>query len=436
VKGDDPVLASRFPIGEAAAVAVALAGAAAARLHVQRGGEPQAVGADVRRAAAMLIGFVLQRADGLDARFANAVTALFEARDGRFVHLHGGFPHLGRGTVELLGCAEDAEALAAAVRGWDAFALEQALAERGLCGAAVRSVEEWAAHPHGRALAERPVVTVERIGDAPPELPGPAARPLAGLRVLDLTRVLAGPTCARTLAEHGADVLRVGAERLPSIEPFVVETGRGKRNAFLDLDRAEDVERLRALVREGDVFSQGYRADALARRGLGPEALAELRPGLVYVSIDCYGAGGPFSGRRGWEQLAQSVVGISHAEGAGGPPRLAPAAATDYTTGTLAAFGVLSALTRRATEGGSWHVRASLCQTGMWLTRLGAQLDPAAASGLGDPSDLLVESDTAWGRLLHLGPMVEMERTPARFDRPPAPLGSHPAEWLPRGFAA
>jgi crotonobetainyl-CoA:carnitine CoA-transferase CaiB-like acyl-CoA transferase len=256
------------------------------------------------------------------------------------------------------------------------------------------------------------------------------------VRVLDLTRVLAGPTCGRTLAEHGADVLRVGAERLPSIEPFVVDTGRGKRNAFLDLDRPADLERLRDLAARGDVFCQGYRPGALEARGLGPEALAELRPGTVYVSIDCYGHGGPWSGRRGWEQLAQSAVGIAHGEGGEGLPRLAPAAATDYTTGALAAYGALEALARRATEGGSWHVRASLCQTGMWLTRLGPRLDAEAATGLGDPADLQIRSDTVWGPLTHLAPALTMERTPPRASLPPAPLGHHAPEWLPRSTRA
>ena len=438
IRGVDPVLASRFPIGEASALALALGGAAAARLVELHGGEPPRFEVEVRAAAATLIGFLLQSGRGPVSlqRAFNPVTAIHPARDGRWIHLHGGFEHLAAGTLALLGCEGEREAISAATRGWDAFALEEALAERGLCGAVVRSVEEWAAHPHGRALAPRPAVEIERIGDAPPEPLPPGARPLAGVRVLDLTRVLAGPTCARTLAEHGADVLRVGAARLPSIEPFVVDTGRGKRNAFLDLERPADLARLRDLAREGDVLCQGYRPGALDTRGLGPEALAELRPGVVYVSIDCYGHGGPWSGRRGWEQLAQSAVGIAAAEGAGGEPRLAPAAATDYTTGALAAFGAMEGLARRATEGGSWHVRASLCQTGMWLTRLGADLDPAAATGLGDVASLMTRSETVWGALTHLAPALKVALPPAHATLPPAPLGHHAAEWLPRAGRA
>ena len=172
---------------------------------------------------------------------------------------------------------------------------------RGVCGAKLRSADEWRAHPQGIALAQVPVVEILRLGDAAPNRsPGPragehGARPLSGVRVLDLTRVLAGPTCARTLAEHGAEVLHVRSPKLPSIEPFVIDTNPGKRSCYLDLDRKEDVERMRALVRDAHVFSQGYRPGALARRGFSPEGLAEMRPGIIVVSIDCYGHEGPFA---------------------------------------------------------------------------------------------------------------------------------------------
>ena len=436
ITGADPILASRFFAGEAIATALGLVATAAARFHTLRGGEPQAARVDVRAAAATLIGFLFQKTDGeIDlARHQNPWTELYEAGDGRWIHLHGGFPHLGAGLAELLECEGERDAIAAAVRRWKAGDLEDAIAERQLCGAQVRTIAEWASHPHGLALADRPAVTIERIGDAPAEVPPERDRPLAGLRALDLTRVLAGPSCGRSLAEHGAEVLRIGAERLPSIEPFVVETGRGKRNAFLDLERDDDARRLRALVRDADVFTQGYRPGALERRGLGPAEVAALRPGIVYVSVDCYGSGGTWSGRAGWEQLAQSATGLAAAEAGwrrpGDPaPRLLPAAATDYTTGALAAFGVLTALARRADEGGSWHVRASLCQTAMWLTRLGAACDPAAAAGCGDVASRMESCDTEWGRLLHLAPVARMERTPPRWERPPAPLGTHAPRW-------
>ncbi len=435
VRGADPVLATRFRVGEAAAAALLAVGVASDDLWALRGGRPQRLSIDVRAAAASLLSFALQRAPRLDVqRRSPATTALYRAADGGWVHLHGGFPHLHQGTVRLLGCADDPEAIAAAVARRDAAALEDALAEQGLCGARLRSAAEWSAHPQGRALAATPLVELRRIGDAGPRpLPGPrageaGARPLAGVNVLDLTRVLAGPTCARTLAEHGARVLHVRSPRHPFIEPFVVDTNPGKRSCHLDLDRAEDVVRLRALVGEADVFSQGYRGGSLARRGFDPEALAALRPGIVVVSIDAYGHSGPWAERPGWEQLAQTATGMAHEHAGTDTPAIVPAAVTDYTTGHLAAVGAMRALARRAREGGSWHVRVSLARTAMGLQSLPRTREDAVASGIDAAvlRDHWVALDTAWGRLERLGPVLRMSETPPAWALPPAPLGSHP----------
>jgi crotonobetainyl-CoA:carnitine CoA-transferase CaiB-like acyl-CoA transferase len=432
VAGADPVLPTRFRVGEAATCALIAAGAASSVLWQRRGGRPQRLAIDVRAAAASLLSFAFLRAPGISlARDAPATVALYRGRDGGWIHLHGGFPHLHEGTLALLGCADDAAAIAKAVAGWEAQALEDALAERGLCGARLRSPGEWAGHPQGRALAREWLVDLIRIGDADPTpLPGPkasesGARPLSGVRVLDLTRVLAGPTCARTLAEHGADVLHVRSPRLPSIEPFVIDTNPGKRSCHLDLDDAADAARLRALVAEADVFSQGYRAGALARRGFGPEQLASIRPGIVAVSINCYGHRGPWAERAGWEQLAQTASGLAHEHGGVESPSIVPAAVLDYTTGHLAAVGVLAALARRAREGGSWHVRVSLASTAQWLFALPRTPEGAAPSGVdaGVVAAHRVEMDTAWGRLERLGPVLRMSETPPRWSRPPVPLG-------------
>lgn len=432
IRGSDPVLPTSYPAAEAAAAALGLVGAAAARVGELRGGAPQSVTVDVSGAALSLVSFAVQKAtSGVDlTRHHNPAIGLYRTRDGQWIHLHGGFPGLAQGIVDLLGCNLDAGEIAAAVGERDALSLEDEIASRGLCGTLVRTTREWAAHPHGRALAPLPAVEIERIGEAEPAPWDRSTRPLSNIRVLDLTRVLAGPTCGRTLASFGADVLRIGAERIPSIEPFVIDTGHGKRNAFLDLDDADDRSRFDRLLEQTDVFCQSYRPGALARRGLAPQELVAQRPGLIYVSISCFGGPGPFSERPGWEQLAQSAVGIAEHESRDGRPALLPAAATDFTTGYLAAFGALTALARRAEEGGSWHVRASLCQTGMWLTRLGPMHDRNAAHGFDRPERFMTRSETAWGRLEHVGPVVEMERTPAQWDRPSAPLGTHAAEWL------
>lgn len=435
IVGADPVLPTVFRVGEAAAASIGAHALAAAALWRLRGGAPQSIEVDVRASAASLLSFLFLRAPGIDlVRAAPPTIGLYRARDGGWIHLHGGFPHLHEGTLELLGCEGDTASIGRAVAGWDAQALEDALAERGLCGARLRTAEEWRAHPQGRSLARAPLVELIRIGDAPPaSLPGPrasepGARPLAGVRVLDLTRVLAGPTCARTLAEHGADVLHVRGPSLPFIEPFVIDTNPGKRSCHLDLDRSEDRDALRALAGEAHVFSQGYRAGALSRRGFGAGDLASRRPGIVVVSIDCYGHEGPWAERPGWEQLAQTVTGMAHEHGGTERASIVPGAVTDYTTGRLAALGTMVALVRRAREGGSWHVRVSLARTAMWIQSLPRVAEGVAPASL-DPAALApwrIAMDTAWGRLERLGPIARMTGTPPRWDLPPAPLGTHP----------
>lgn len=435
ITGADPVIASKFRVGEVAAAALVACGVAASELRALRGRRRQDIAVDVRAAAASLLGFAFQRLDGGPTPRTNAgsaTVALYPCGDGRWIHLHGGFPHLRTGTLDVLGCGDDAAQIASAVNGWNAEALEDALAARGLCGAMLRTADEWRAHPQGRAIASLSAIEVIRIEDADPEALPPGDRPLAGVRALDLTRILAGPACGRALAEHGADVLLVSSPNLPSIPPFVMDTGHGKRSTLLDLDMSADADTLRGLIRGADVFCQGYRGGAMERRGFGPEEVARLRPGIIYVSINCYGHEGPWRERPGWEQLAQTVTGIAAVQGSPQRPQLVPAAACDYTTGYLAAYGAMIALAKRATEGGSWHVRASLCQTAMWIERLGSTCDPSAATGFGDPVDLMTQTETPFGRLTHLTPAIRMSETPARWKLPTVPLGTHAAEWLPR----
>jgi crotonobetainyl-CoA:carnitine CoA-transferase CaiB-like acyl-CoA transferase len=432
--GADPLLATRFRVGEAAAAALAACGLASSELWRLRTGRRQRVRVEVTGAAASLLSFAYQRleeptaAGTFDPRAQ--LTDFYPTRDGRWFLFHQSFPDTQAKALALLGCGAERSELAAKIAGWDAQPLEDAFAAHGLCGARVRTAVEWAEHPQGRALAARPVVEVIRIGDSPPEPLPAGARPLAGIRALDLTRVLAGPTCGRTLAAHGADVLRIGSPKLPFVAPFVMDTSHGKRSAHLDLDEPADAARLRALVKSADVFTQGYRSGALARRGFGPEELAALRPGLVYTAINCYGHEGPWVERPGWEQLAQTVTGIAAEQGGGASPRLLPAAATDYNTGYLAALGTMVALARRAREGGSWLVRASLSQTGMWLSNLPRCDSAGVGLAAEQVRPYLTRSDTPFGKLAHLGPILEMSETAPHWARPTVPLGTHRPEWV------
>lgn len=235
---------------------------------------------------------------------------------------------------------------------------------------------------------------------------------------------------ARTLAEQGADVLHVSSPHLPTILLFEIDTGHGKRQASLELDEPEQLTTLLGLVRQCDVFSQGFQTGSLDRRGLGPEELATLRPGIVYVSVNAYGHHGPWSERPGWEQLAQAATGVT-CQQAAPVPQIAPVAMSDYTTGYLGALGVLLALQRRATEGGSWHVQVSLARTAMWFQELGADLEPLAVP-TSDFSAYLEHRDTDYGPLGYLRPALGMPATPPHYARPVRPLGADPALWASR----
>ncbi len=434
IVGKDPVMGYRFPVGEAAAAVLAAGGVAASDAWALKTGRRQRVSVDVRRAAVSLLPAHAMRINGgpppPQLGHDNPLVDMYQCRDGRWVHLQGCLPHFGAGTLKLLGCEQDSQQIAASMARWDAQELEDALADARLCGAKVRTVDEWAAHAQGRAIGKLPSLEIIKLGDSAPEPFPPGPRPLSGVRVLDLTRILAGPTHARTLAQYGAEVLHITSPKFVAADLWTIDTQQGKLSAYLDLDQSEGVARLRDLVKGAHVFANGYRTGSLGRRGLGPEELSALRPGIIYVSINCYGHDGPWRERPGWDQLAQSVSGIAAAQGSPERPKRMPVIACDYTTGYLAALGTLVALGRRARVGGSYLVRASLTQTAMWFTRLGATCDPSAAAGAGDLDAMTADTDTEWGRVTQLAPVVELSETPARWERPPVPLGTHAPSWL------
>jgi crotonobetainyl-CoA:carnitine CoA-transferase CaiB-like acyl-CoA transferase len=435
--GRDPVLPGRFLVGTAATATIAAAGLAAAEVWRLRSGARQTVAVDMRAAAAAFRSQSYLRLDGKAPADPWApVSGYYQAGDGRWILLHCNFPHHREGTLRLLGCADSRDAVAATLKGWSAPALEDALAAAGLCAGFVRSPEEWRAHPHARALAGLPLFEIVRIGDAPPEPLGPGPRPLSGVRALDLTRVIAGPVCGRTLAEHGADVLLVTGPHLPNIEVLVMDGGRGKRSAQLDLRREDDRERLRALIRESDIFCQGYRPDALAGQGFSPEEVARLRPGIICVTLSAYSHAGPWQKRRGFDSLVQSVSGIAHEGGATAGldrPKPLPAQALDHASGYLMAFGAMAALARRAHEGGSYLVRVSLAQTGRWIDGLGRLEGPEAPDlRLDDIGDLIETAATPWGEMRYVVPAARLSETPAYWARPSVPLGTHPPTWPER----
>ena len=434
--GDDPVIPTRYRIGAAGSAVIAAAGLAAASLWELRTGRMQDVEVDVRAAAASLRSARYMKLDGPAQRDPmDPLSGFYEVADSRWVFVHCNFPNHRDHNLAALGVAtQKKEDLVAAATKWKGEALEDAFMTSGGCGAFARTADEWAKHPQAAAVASLPVVEIVRIGDAPPEPLRKGDRPLAGVRVLDLTRVLAGPTCARTLAEHGADVLKITAPHLPNSGSIEFDTGIGKLSAHLDLRNPQDIETLRTLARTADVFSQSYRPGALAGRGFSPESLAELRPGIVCVELRAWGREGPWRNRRGFDTIVQTATGMALISGGGKAPRLTPVSAIDYVSGHMMAFGAMVALGRRVHEGGSWLVRVSLARTGKFLVDRGL-LDTAAIEDVPDdlPADeiarLTTETQTPLGRLHHLAPIVRMSETKARWTRPPVPLGTHPPRW-------
>jgi crotonobetainyl-CoA:carnitine CoA-transferase CaiB-like acyl-CoA transferase len=429
--GADPVLPTRLRLGELGAAAIAAGAVLAARVHEVRTGESQTVRVAVdAAAAAMRSARYLQPDPPPPAPQRLGGLAVYRTRDGRWMYFQRLFPHHRERIAAALGCPLDEKSLTEAVARRDAQELEDAVVAAGACAAMVRTPAEWAAHPQSAAVATLPLVAVERIGDAPP-IPLPAGpRPLGGLRVLDVTRVLAGPTAGRTLAEHGADVLRVGTQSLPDNDNMMRDTGHGKRSCALDLTSPTDATTLRTLVTGADVFVQGYRPGAMDRLGFAPERVATLRPGIVAVSISAFGHTGPWADRRGFDSIIQATNGIAHRSAdTEGTPRFTPANPLDYVTGYLAAAGALAAVQRRAREGGSWLVRVSLARTGMLLAdlpelpNLGPDLPPERLD------QLTTVSDTPFGRLRHLAPVAELSATPTRWDRPTAPLDHDSPQW-------
>jgi len=431
--GTDPVLPSSFAVGMAAQSTIAAAALAACELGHARGAERQQVGVDMLPAALECVGWF--SVDGKVPDAWDPFSGLYRCADGA-VRVHANFAHHREGALRLLGLdpasatRADAEA---ALRTWRAIDFEDAAAAAGLVATALRSFDQWDATPQGRAVASLPLFRIERIGDAPPlALPAldAGARPLSGVRVLDLTRVLAGPVGGRALAAYGADVMLVNSPRLPNIAA-IADTSRGKLSAHVDLDTLEGREALSGLARQAHVFVQGYRPGGLAARGFGPEALAQARPGIVCVSLTAYGTEGPWAGRRGFDSLVQTAMGFNHAEGeaAGdGKPRPLPMQILDEATGYLMAMGASAALWRQQREGGSWHVQVSLAQTGHWLRGLG-RVPQGLAAPRPDLEPWLETSASGFGELRATRHSAQLSRTPAAWPRASMPPGSHPPVW-------
>jgi crotonobetainyl-CoA:carnitine CoA-transferase CaiB-like acyl-CoA transferase len=353
----------------------------------------------------------------------------YPTRDG-WIRLHTNAPHHRASALRVLGVEADREQVAAAVAGWSSEDLEAAVVAAAGCAAALRPPEEWAVHPQGIAVAAEPLVDVAATDGSSAESswrPVPE-RPLAGLRVLDLTRVLAGPVATRLLAGLGANVLRIDPPGWdePAVVPDVMV---GKRSARIDARAPDGRERLLGLLAGADVLVHGYRADALERLGVGEEVRRSVRPGLVDVSLDAYGHTGPWATRRGFDSLVQMSSGIAGwglREGTADRPTPLPVQALDHATGYLVAAAVLAGLARRIREGHGTRARLSLARTAVELERARwLEAEPIAP----EPEHPALPVDTPWGPATLLPPPFAIEGVRVGWDRGPRALGSDAPAW-------
>ncbi len=439
--GQDPILPAAHRLGACIGVPLMAAAVATVGLHRLRGGPAQHLDLDLRQAVHVINpgAFWHPTVNGepaphpllLDNPF---LVTPFETADGRFVMASGVLPHLAAKWCRFLDVPPDTARVAAAVSTWDAFELEEAASAAGLPVCMVRSPAEWAAHRQGARLAGQPVIGLERIGDGPPRGLEQSDRPLDGVRVLSFTHAVAGPTVGRTLAEHGADVLCATRPNDYEHEFIYAEANVGSRSAYVDLDTALGRERAATLLADADVVVNNHRVGSLERRGLDPRELADRHPGLVSVSVSCYGERGPWAGRGGFDMNGSAASGLMTIEGSEAAPRLpVTTLINDYITGYMGAIGAMAALARRATEGGSWHVSVSLTRTAMWCGSLG-RVDPALAgsdNGHSPRDPVPYDAPSPFGDVHMVAPPVRFSHTaPAWRDPVLVPRGSSRAEWL------
>ena len=423
-------LPSIFAVTDLASASIGAAGQAVAQLIQQQTGRLPSVSVD-RRLASFWFSSSIRPTGWEVPPLWDPVAGDYASADG-WIRLHTNAPHHRAAAERVLGKDADRIEMAAYVAKWKAAELEQAIVDEGGCAAQMRSWQAWQSHPQG--LAVNAEALVQRQTDettcVKPWL-GSVARPLAGIKVLDLTRVLAGPVASRFLAGLGADVLRIDSPTWN--EPGVVpEMTLGKRCARMDLKSPEDRQVFENLLKDADILFHGYRADALEQLGYTASALQTLAPGLIDVSLNAYGWSGPWRNRRGFDSLVQMSSGIADAGMAwkqADKPVPLPLQALDHATGYLMAASAVQALSERLKSGRGGSARLSLARTAKLLVEAGQVPEQPAlrAEELSDQG--LVVEQTAWGQAHRLLAPVTISGTPLQWDLPAGELGSHRAQW-------
>jgi crotonobetainyl-CoA:carnitine CoA-transferase CaiB-like acyl-CoA transferase len=461
ILGFDPIFSSAVRLGEAFSIAAMAAAVGAAAIWRERTGAGQSLSIDIRRAAHGINPEFTFHPTVNGHAYPNPIGSShpftifpYKTKDGRWVYPSGVYPRQHVAWSNFFNCGISHASVAAAIAKWNADELEEAANAKGHTLCIARSPEEWLAHPQGLHLSQEPVIAVRKIGESEPEPFRPADRPLGNIRVLSLTHAVAGPVVGRTLAEQGAEVLSVNHHDDFEHDWVYDDANVGHRSTFLDLDDERDNQICRDLTSAADVVVDNFRGRKLARFGLSPEELAKRRPGIIVVSVRCYGWGGPWFNRGGFDMLGSAASGLAMLEGAKGTPSMPPTGLiNDYITGYMGAAGATAALLKRAREGGSYHVTVSLTRCAMWYQSLGlvpetertfarnhiqniwtlSQTDLAKAKRdlqlrLSEPA--FVIRDTPLGKVRRLAPAVTYSRTPASWDDPiVVPRGSSTPAW-------
>lgn len=445
-----PYLPSSFKVAALAQSSVALSALSAALVYAQHNDTtvPE-VSVSRQHAQAAFASEQLYLLDGKPAGSSwGALGGLHEARSGH-VRMHDSLPNHRAAALQVLGLPPEAtrEDVAASIKQWDALDLEQAaMSSKGVIFA-LRSFQQWDRSPQAASLTDQPI-SLRKIGPTGPSgfamhMPKNADRALRGLRVLELSRVIAAPVAGRTLAAHGADVLWITSPRLPSLPDLDIDTSRGKRSVHLDLNSSKDLDTLRHLITEADVFIQSYRPSSLAAKGLGPNDIAAIKPGIVYADLSAWGHEGPWKEARGFDSIVQTVTGLNTAEAEIFDPsgdttaRALPVQALDHAAGYLLATGICAALYRRNVEGGSWQVSVSLAGVGKYLRNLGQQTRAEGFEGnaVKDAGAILEdemteEKETGFGKLRAVKYPATVEGLAPGFDNMPQAWGSAEPRWL------
>ena len=427
-------LTSAFPVTDFAAEAIGAAGLAVGQLLGAQFDRAFDVVID-RRLASLWFGLSIHPVGWTLPAAWDSIAGDYASRDG-WIRLHTNAPHHKAAALSVLQCADERSVVAGVVAGWSAEELETAIVEQKGCAAAMRTWNEWKVHPQGKAVGSEALIGFSSVADSSASSGSSAwrpeeARPLAGLRVLDLTRVLAGPVATRFLAGYGADVLRIDPPGWdePALSP---EVTLGKRCARLDLETSEGRELFEQLLAQADVLVHGYRLGALDRLGYSEAARRAINPGLIDVSLDAYGWSGPWSGRRGFDSLVQMSSGIAHAgmqwKQADRPVPL-PVQALDQATGYLMAAAVVRSLTWRITDKRATTARLSLARTAQSLSEL--PRTAIVAKGLATSSADFDKSleQTEWGPAQRCHSPVSVNDVPLAWRHPPSRLGSAEPRW-------